>query len=205
MGITITATTADALETALGSLRALLAPRVEQTLSMTLADTTVRTVPASVNKSMQINRPVPWVAKLVIEFELSRPFFRLSTAITSNVTTINASPKSMSVVNPGTAIEYAPTITLAGPLQNVVITNTINGTSVSYTDILATGATVILSTGAGGEFSAVHSVYGNVINAVSHSGSSVLLIINPGTNPLSITSDVHTTGTVAVSFNPPYV
>jgi phage-related protein len=207
MGITITAATADALETALGSLRALLAPRVEQTLSMTLADTTVRTVPASVNKSMQINRPVPWVAKLVIEFELSQPFFRLSTLIADNTVVVNSSPKAWVVTNPGTAIEYRPTITIDGPFTSITILNSINGVSLTYIGTIGAAETVIISADANGNASAILSTgSANVISGVSHSGASALMIFNPGANTMSITSaGGNNTGTVKASFYPPYV
>lgn len=207
MGITITAATAEALEAALGSLRALLAPRTEQTLSQTLTDTTIRTVPASVNKALQIVRPTPWTAKLVIEFDLAWPFFRLSTAIADNTLIINASPKAMTVTNPGTVAEFAPTITIDGPFSSITILNTTNGTSLTYVGAIGAAETVIISTNANGEYTAVLSTgSANVIAGVSHSGSSALLVINPGANTLSITSaGGNNTGSVRVSFNPPYV
>jgi phage-related protein len=204
MGMTITAATADALETALDTLKALLSPRTQQTLERTLTDTTKRTVSAIVNKRLQVTRPAPWIAKLVIEFELAQPFFRLSTVIADNTTIINSAPEPMTVTNTGTVAERDATFLLTGPLTNVVITNSTAGGTLTYTGVIDAGETVTIGT-LNGEYYATHNVDGNVIGNVTHSGSSALMVFNVGANTLSIASDVITTGTVKISFYPPFL
>lgn len=206
MGMTITAATPALLETALGNLRALLSQRTEQVLSQTLADTTIRTVLASVNKKLQINRPTPWTAKLVIEFDLSYPFFRLSTEIASNETTINASPKAMVVTNPGTAPEYDATFVLTGPLSNTVITNSTNGMTLTYTGTIASPRVVTISVNTTTkEFVATDDLGADKIANISHSGASALMVFEVGTNNLSITDGTATTGKVRVRFFAPFL
>jgi phage-related protein len=204
MGMTISAADSDALETVLDTLKALLSPRTQQTLARTLTDTTTRTVSAIVNKRLQVTRPAPWIAKLVIEFELAQPFFRLSTLIADNTTTINSAPKAMTVTNTGTVAERDATFLLTGPLTNVVITNATAGGTLTYTGAIAGGASVTIGT-LNGEYYATHSASGNVIGNVTHSGSSALMIFNVGANILSIASSVTTTGTVKISFYPPFL
>lgn len=204
-GIAIQAASAQALEEALDDLRALLSPRIEQTLSNTREDGSVRTAQASVDAPFQLQRFGSNKAKLVIDFTLTSPFFRGSSAIADNTTTIDDSPKEMIVTNPGTVEERDPIITLTGPLDNPEITNTENGVSVKYNAVIAGGANVVIQTAATGEYTAVHSSTGNVIGNVTHEGSAALLVLEPGSNTLEITDGEATTGTVKISFNAPYL
>jgi phage-related protein len=204
-GLAISAVSADALEGIMDTLRGLLAPRTEQTLTQFLADGTQRTSQASVERPLQINRKAPNIALLTIEFILASPYMRLSTAIADNTTTINADPTAMTVTNPGTVEERDPVITLTGPLQNTVITNSTNGCVLTYTGTIASPRVVTIQTAATGEFTAVTDLGANVIGNISHSGASALMVLNVGVNTLSIADDTHTTGTVKISFYPPYL
>ena len=94
-GLGIEATSAVALESTIDTLRALLSISTQQTLSQTRSDGTIRTASATVDIPLQIERFGSKVVKCVLEFTLPFPFFRLSTAIADNETTINASPKAM--------------------------------------------------------------------------------------------------------------
>lgn len=204
-GMAIMAANATALESTMDALRAKLAPRTEQVLSCTREDTTIRTAMASVNAPLQVQRRGSKTALIVVEFELTSPFFRLSTAIADNSVTINASPKGMTVTNPGTAPESEATIILTGPLTNVVITNTTTGTILTYMGAIASPRVVTISRSSTGEYVATTDLGVNVLSNVSHSGSSALLTFNPGANTLSITSDVATTGVVRITFNAPFL
>lgn len=204
-GMAIRGANAAGLETTMDSLRAKLAPNTQQVLSCTREDATVRTALATVRSPLQVERHGSKTALIVVEFELADPLFRLSTLIADNTTTINSAPEAMVVTNPGTVEERNPTILLTGPLTNVVITNSTNGVVMTYTGAIAGGDTVTIYQKADGEYTAIHSVSGEVIGNVTHSGSAALMVIDVGVNNLSIASDVITTGTVKISFYPPFL
>src|SRR3972149_7322952 len=199
-GIVMTAATAGAMETLVDNLKAKLAPRTQQTLAQTREDSTVRNISATVDASIEPDRFTDKVTRAVLTFSCTSPFWRLSTAIADNTTTIDASPHAMGVTNPRTVEERNPTITLTGPLTNPVITNSTNGVVLTYPSAMSGGETVTIYQKADGEYTAIHSVSGEVIGNVTHSGSTALMVIDVGTNNLSIASDVITTGTVKVSF-----
>jgi len=204
VGIAVLSSTLATLETTMGTMRALFAPSTQKTLSFTYEDTTTRTAQATVDKPIQVKRMGTTAARVVVEFTLPDPLFRLSTAIADNTTTINANPTAMVVTNPGTAIERNPTIILTGPLQNTVITNSTNGAILTYTGTIASPRIVTIST-VNGEYVATDDLAANKIGNISHSGAASLLPLDVGTNNLSIADSTATTGTVKVSFYAPFV
>ena len=194
-----------ALETNNDSLKQLLAVRTEQTLSQTREDATVRTIQATVNRPLQIDLSNGnKTAFYVIEFVCAFPYFRLSTAIADNTTTINANPKAMTVTNPGTVDEQDATIIWTGPLSNTVITNSTNGYTLTYTGTIASPRVVTIQK-SGREWTATTDLGANVISNISHSGGSSYMRFEAGTNTLSIADSTHSTGTVKVSFNAPFI
>lgn len=203
-GITTLTSSIEECEAILDTLRSLVALRTQQTLYQHRLDGTIRTALASVDRPLNVTRPAPHLAKLTIEFVLAEPFFRLSTLIADNTTVINASPKAMIVTNPGSIEERDPIITLTGPLLNTSIVNATNSCSLTYTGTIAGGASVEIRT-TNGEYTAIHSGSGNVIDNISHSGDSALLPLESGVNTLSITDGTATTGTVKISFYAPYL
>lgn len=202
VGMTIVAADADALEVTMNSLRALLSSRTQKVLSRTLTDESVQNVLASVEKKLQVNRPVPYVAKLVIEFELSTPFFSGDVFYEDNAT-IDTNPTLFTVNNAGTAPENSPVIILAGPLENTVITNTTNGHTLSYAGVIAGGDSVEIRK-INGQWTAILNGVTNVISDVSHSGSADFMVFEPGDNELSIADDEATTGSFSFGFYPPH-
>jgi hypothetical protein len=205
LGVAVIADDLAAMETALDTLRAAFAPMTEQVLEVTMEDASVRQANAIVDSSISVELITQRVAKVVIDFKLSYPFFRLSTAIADTTTTIDASPHAMVVDNPGTVEERDPTIIFTGPLTDPVITNSTNGKVLTYTGAIETGHTVTISTNTTGEYIAVHSIDGNVIGNVTHSGDTALMTFDVGESTLAITSDVATTGTVEVTFKAPFL
>lgn len=204
-GLTISGQTIAEMEGIVETLKALAVLRTQQTLYKILQDGTIQTVPATLDRAFQSNRPAPHVVKLSLEFSLTQPYFRLSTAIADNTTTINASPKSMVVTNPGNFEETEPTIVLTGPLQNTVITNP-NGCVLTYTGTIASPRVVTLSVDSTTkEWVATTDLGANVIGNITHSGAAELMRFDPGQTTLSITDATATTGTVKVSFNAPYI
>ena len=206
-GITINQPNAADLESTMDDLRKLIAPRTQKTLSLTREDASVLETQAIVDAPLQVARVTNTLARVIVEFVMPRPFFRLDTAIADNTTTINTSPKAMTVTNPGTIEEREPIITLTGPLQNTTITNTTVGVSMTYTGTIAGGEVVTISTNSYGEFTATSTAGGgtNVIGNISHNGAAALMVLDVGSNTLSVTDSTATTGTVKVSFHAPYL
>jgi hypothetical protein len=205
IGIAVIGTSADDLEETFDDMRAKFSPRTEQLLEMTMEDATVRNAYASVDASMQVQRRSDKIALVVVEFTLSKPYFRLSTAIDDNTLTIDASPHAMTVTNPGTIEERDPTIIITGPFTSMTIANTTNGASLTYTGTIGSGATVTIAT-VNGEYTAVLSTgSANVIGNVTHSGASALMVFDVGDNVLSITSaGGDNSGTVKATFYAPF-
>lgn len=204
-GIAITAATSAALEATFDNMRKLFAVNSTQVLAMTMEDSTVRNAYATVDGEIQPSRVTGTFARVVVSFTLPSPFFRLSTAIADNTTTINASPKAMTVTNPGTVEERDATIILTGPLQNTVITNSTNGCTLTYTGTIASPRVVTISTSSTGEYVATDDLGVSVIGNVTHSGASALMVLNTGNNTMSITDATHTTGSVKITFHAPYL
>lgn len=204
-GIAIIESTLAALETKLDTIRALFSVPTQQTLSITFEDTTVKTVQATVDKALQVSR-AKTMARVVVEFTMCEPFFRLSTAIADNTLAINASPKAMTVTNPGTVEERDPQIIIHGAFTSITIANSTNGASVTYTGAIGTGETVTIGTLNGEYYATLSTGSANVIGNVTHSGSAALFPINVGANTLSITNAGRdANSTVKITFNAPYL
>lgn len=204
-GIAVMTASASALETRMDTIFSLFTPQ-QQVLQVTREDSTVRTVLASVNKSIQTNRLDNRTARIVVEFTLAEPFFRLSTVIADNTVTPNSNDFHFHVTNPGTIEERDPTIILTGLYTtSTLITNSTNGCTLTYTGTIAATDTVTIETVAG-EYKATHSVSGNVIGNITHSGSSALMVFDPGLNEMQIASAGQGANTrVKASFYAPYI
>jgi phage-related protein len=205
-GMAITAATATALETVFDNMRKLFAVRTEQVLAMTLEDSSVRNISATVNSPLQVTRKTGTFALVVVDFDCAAAEWRLSTAITDNTTAITTTPNAMTVTNPGTVDERDPTIVIHGAFSSITITNSTNGASLTYSGAIGTGETVTIST-INGEYSAVLSTgSANVIGNLTHSGSASLLPLNVGANTLAITNAGRdANSTVKVSFYAPFL
>lgn len=205
LGLEVSAASLSELETALDTVKALLGGRSLGTLQQTLEDLSVRTIQAEYVDDLNLSRISPLDARLLLEFIAPDPFFRLSVLFT-DTHIINASPKTYTLTNPGTADERNPKIILTGPLNNVTITNMTNGKSVSYNGVIASPRVVTIMTNAAtGEYVATDDLSANVIGNVTHVGDTALFALEAGANSISVTDATHTTGTVGVEFYPPYL
>lgn len=205
-GMAITAASATALETTFDTMRALFAPLTQQILSNTREDGTIRTANAAVNKPIQVNRITNTLAKVVVEFDLADPIFRLSTAIADNTTVIDASPHAMTVTNPGTVEERNPTIIIHGAFTSITITNSTNGAILTYIGAISTSETVTIGTLNGEYYATLSTGSANVIGNVTHSGSPALMTFNVGANTLAITNAGRDgNSTVQVTFYAPFL
>jgi hypothetical protein len=205
IGIAMYSTSAQSLEASFDSLKNLISPRTEGTLSVTLEDSSTRTALASVDNVLNAERKSATQANVVIEFILCRPFFRGSSLIADNTTTINTSPKAMTVINTGTIEERDPIITMVGPLANTVISNTTTNVSMTYGGTISAGGTVVIQTDSFGQYTALLGGSTNVIGNITHNGAAALMVLAAGTNTLSVTDSTATTGTIKISFYPPYL
>ena len=138
--------------------------------------------------------------RMVVDFKLSEPVFRAPAPTAPTPTQINASPKTFTINNPGTAQDRSMIITLAGPLTNPRIDNLTNNTWVSWTGVIAGGSNLVLDVG---EFTAAKDAV-NALDDLLHAGDKYFLVLDPDDNSISVTSDVTTTGTVGFSFNAPF-
>lgn len=206
-GLTVVGENPDEIRGKLNTLKRLAAVRTQQTLYQYLTDGSILTAPASLDRAFQLKRSAPWVAELTLEFTLTQPFFRLSTVIADNTTTIAANPTAMTVRNPGTFEEMEPTIILTGPLQNTVITNSTNGYVLTYTGTIASPRVVTIQKDTTTKiWKATTDLGANVIGNITHSPSATLMQFEAETdNILSIADSTHTTGTVKITFNAPYL
>lgn len=197
------AASAEDLETLFDTLRALLAPRTQKVLQRIGENGSIRTVNASVNRSISPRRLASNLSKITVVFKLPDPFFRGSDIISASVV-VNASPKALNVTNSGAVEERNPLITLTGPLDDVVITNSTNGFTLSYNAAIS-GGDVVTIQAVDMEYRALLNGVTNVIGNVDHTGGAEFFKVDVGANVLSIVSSVATTGIVAVSFYPPFM
>ena len=203
LGLVIQGTTAQDLEETLDTIKALVSPRAEKVLQMTMENGDVRTANASVDATFQTERNSALIARVVLDFTLSRPFWRGDATVNESVT-VNTSPKTLLVTNTGTLEERNPVITLTGPLQNTVLSNA-NGVSMTYTGTISGGDVVVITTNSWGEYTATENGITNVIGNLSHNGSAAYMVLDVGLNTITITDSTATTGEVQIEFDPPYL
>lgn len=203
IGIAMKYGTAELLESAFDTLKALVSKRTQKVLSNTRADLSVRTALATIEGQIQAKRESYNFARVVLTFKIAEPFFRSETLVDEDVV-VDASPKTLAVDNIGTVEETNPTIILTGPLSNVTITNTENNVSLTYTGAIASPRVVTIRQ-VDGEYIATDDLGANVIGNISHEGSDAFMVLEPGNNDLSIVDATHTTGEVQITFYPPYL
>lgn len=200
MSINIIGTDATDKKTNLDTLLGILGYRQHGLLVRTLPDNSTLQAYAEVVKRLGVVHHGPYLALATVEFRLADPFFR-GTSLTTVTTTIDATPKTFTVTNPGSAPETKALITLTGPLSHPTITNTTNGAAVQYDDTLATsGDIVVLDCD---KLTAVLGGSTNVIDKVIHTGAPQFMTLAAGNNAMSVTDGTHTTGTIQFDFYAP--
>jgi hypothetical protein len=205
LGLEVAEDSIQALESRIDTVKAFFGRRALGLLSQTLEDLSVRQCYAEYTGDLSLTRISPVSVRMALDFTMPEPFFR-SSVLTSNTQTINASPKTYTLNNPGSAEERRAVILLTGPLANVEITNTTNGVSVKYNAAIAGGHYVLIDVDAEtGEYTATTDLGANVIGNVTHEGSAALMVLDAGDNSMSVTDDTHTTGTVAFAFYAPWL
>lgn len=205
LGLELVEASIEALETKIDTVKTLMGRDGLGELEQTLENEDVRVAMAEYNEDLDVKRTSPVSAKLLLEFTLPEPFFRSDT-LTTVEEVIDESPHEYTFTNPGTVRERKPRIILTGPLENTEIVNEENDVSLKYNAEIEDGDIVTIDIDADtGEFTAVHSVSGNVIGNITHEGDTALMVFEPDENDLTVTDDVATNGTVTIEFYPPYL
>ena len=204
-GIAVLGTSLADLETKMNTIRGLFSERTAQTLTITYEDSSIKTALVKMERGLQVRR-IQSLARIALEFTMCEPFFRLSTPIADNTTTIDTSPHAMTVSHTGTARESSPTITIDGPFSSITLTNSTTGAVLTYTGAIAAAETVTIGVLNKEIYATLSTGSANVVGNLTHSPKSSLFLLNPGDNTLAITSaGGDNTGTVKVSFYPPFM
>jgi phage-related protein len=203
IGIAIKRSASALLEEAIDDLKSLCSGRNQKVLSNTRADGSIRTAMASVEGKLQTKRESYKFARVVVTFKLADPFFRGSVLVSGEVT-VDASPKILTISNTGTVEECSPIVTLTGPLSNTVMTNPANGCMLTYTGTIASPRIVTIRE-INGEIVATTDLGVSVVGNIDHEGSTSFMVIEKGSNPISIVDATHTTGKAKIEFYPPYL
>jgi len=203
LGLEVSEASISALESKMDTVKALFGGRSLGALEQTLEDLSVRTALAEYTGDLNLTRVTPVSVRMVLEFIMPDPFFRGDTLV-SDEQVIDASPKTYTLTNTGTAVERNAKIILTGPLENTVITNLINGCVLTYTGSISSPRVVTIES-VNGQYVATNDLGANVIGNVTHSGDAALFVLDSGPNDLSVADATHTTGTVTVEFYPPYL
>jgi len=205
LGLEVATDSIAELESRMDVVKALFGRRSLQSLSQTLEDLSVRSCYAEYTGDLSLTRISPVSVRMALDFAMPEPFFR-SNVLTSDEQTIDASPKTYTLNNPGSAEERRAAITLTGPLSSPEITNTTNGVSVKYNAAITSGHYVVIGVDTEtGEYTATDDLSANVIGNVTHQGSAALMVLDAGDNAMSVTDGTHTTGKVKFEFYAPWL
>jgi hypothetical protein len=199
LGITISEADIGTLETRIDALKKILGLRTQGLLQQVFDNESIRQAYAEAIGDPNPNRISPVEERMAIDFVITDPFLRNNILITNNQT-IDSSPKTYTLNNPGTAEERKVIITLTGPLSYVKVENLTNGVWVGYNNAIGAGNTVVIDCD---KFTAVAS--GNcVLNDIIHSGDTVFLALLADDNLMKITS-ITTGGSVKIESYPPFL
>jgi hypothetical protein len=205
LGLEVDAESIEALEAAIDVVKTLFGKRTLGTLQQTLESGAVRKAQAELEGDLSPSRISPNDVRMLLEFTMPNPFF-YSDTLTTDTQTINASPKTYTLNNPGTVGKADPKIVLTGPLSSPEITNVTNGVKVKYNAAITAGHYVTIDVDAvTGEYTAVDDLAVNVIGNVSHEGDTAFFVLDSGDNSISVTDGTATTGTVKIEFYAPFL
>jgi hypothetical protein len=160
---------------------------------------------ASSAGEMDLQPITPMLATFTVDIVMADPWWygsNIVTVITSSGATVtHPGDVEASGVSVGSM-----TIALAGPLTNPRLTNTSISPNVwvQYTGTINSGTTITLDLAA---FTAKDQLGNSLIGSVSHSGSLRWMLLEPGSNAMTLTNGASGspgTGTATLTFAPPY-
>ncbi len=135
----------------------------------------------------------------VAPFNLADPYFYGAT-VTTGPTDISSGSAVQTVTNSGTVRGWKPVFTIAGPATSPKITNAANGWTLQVLVTVPSGQSLVVDCGAWTALLNGTSVIGSVI----HSGGFPFLMLEPGSNPLTVTGG-STGATFTTQFASPYL
>lgn len=186
-------TSGTALQATLATLMKSMGQPGERTLTRVLANTTSLTIAAEVANIVEFSPASHLMYNAVVEFVCADPFWS-GAAYTVTETDIASSPKNMTVVNNGTAINERATLTVAGVITNPRLTC---GTFwVQYTGVVATGKSLVINCNT---FSATYDG-ADCTALITHGGGVRWMRFLPGNNTVAVTGSSLTTPDVTVAF-----
>lgn len=200
LGLLVAGTSFANLEENLDTLKKLFGTRKMKLLTIDMEGTGRRQQYAEVPDIPAIHYISAVAARMVVDFVLAEPLLRSDVQIT-NETVIDANPTYYTIVNPGTAEDYALEITLTGPLNYPKIYNLTSGVYLGYMGDIGAGNDVTIDCK---NFTAMLGL-NNVIGSIVHSGSMYFMTLLPGSNEIKVEDNVHTTGKIKISFYTPYL
>lgn len=195
----------DAISAYLDALGLLFADRAQGTLTHYHPDGTIRSAQAEVvdwsPADSRANIGALYVG--VADFLLADPWFYTPAVTVSGA--IPTSGSTLTVANPGDAYPVGPsgtlTLDLLGPISNPVVSNAANGVSVTVNVVVAAGTHLVVDCVA---YTALNNGV-NVIGSVQHSGATDFMVLQPGSNVLTVTgTGITGATTLSVTFTPPY-
>lgn len=146
------------------------------------------------------------VYQATADFELPDPYFYASDSagnlapLAVGPVSIPASPTTVDVVSPADVRGHHVVFTFTGPISNPRITNPSNGIWVEVDVTVGAGKLLVIDCGA---WTATNDGV-NAIGSVRHSGAFPWMFLEPGDNPLSVTSS-SPGGSLSLTFDSPYL
>lgn len=168
----------------LDALRTLFARPGQYPLVHHLPDGSTRTAQAEVigfTATDQRGRREGFLA--VVDFSLADPYF-YGPDLTDLARSTASSPTAFNLVLPGTVRSSGVLLEYTGPISNPRLTNTLNGI---YVECLVTVAPATVLTIDCANMTADNDGV-NAIGSIRHSGDFRWMIVEPGTNPMEVTS-----------------
>ncbi|MGH2512356.1 MAG: hypothetical protein ACRDGQ_06690 [Candidatus Limnocylindrales bacterium] len=136
----------------------------------------------------------------VVPFVLSDPYF-YGPSFSLGPTDISGGTGVQTLVHPGTVRGWKAVFSFAGPCTNPKVTNGANTWSVQALTTVASGQTLVIDCSA---WTAMNGA-SNLIGSVVHAGGFPFMMIEPGSNVLSITGGTGSPATLTSTFSPPYL
>lgn len=184
----------------LDALYAVLALPGQQALVRTMPDATTRQALAQGTVSAVTDGSGNGeTLALMVDFLMTDPWWYGAT-VAPGATTINASPKSLTLTDPGTILTNRLLLDIVGPITNPRVTNSTTNTWVEVDQVVGSGIHLLIDCYA---FTALLAGV-DVTGSLSHAGDVPYLTVAPGANTLVVTSP-SPGGTLTPTLIPAYI
>lgn len=186
--------------TNLDALYAVLAPRAQAALVRTMPDASTRQAQAECVAVNNFQDPVAHHAFILsAEFRLTDPWWYGASTTGPGSTSINANPKDITFVNPGSARNHRLLIDITGSITNPRVTNQTTGAFVQFTGTVGASKHLLIDPYA----FTITNDGADVIGSLSHGPTVPWLDIVPGSQVFRVTGG--TTGSIVITAWPAYL